>query len=691
MATVRMGRAARPARWALTAVAGLALVFGAAAVPSGTVAAQPVSGSLQAGSPGDTGGVVVERAVAEEVAADGAADFWVVFDQAADTDEAQSIDGWAARGEYVYQELTETAAASQAGVAADLDARGVEFEAFWIVNAILVRGGDQATLNAVSADGGVAQVRAHRSYQLPEPVTPESADKSDPAGESESAGESGAAVDAVEWGIANIRADQVWADFGARGQGIVVGNIDTGVQFDHPALDDQYRGNNGDGTLDHAYNWWDPSQVCGSPSVQPCDNNGHGTHTMGTMVGDDTDDGGSSQVGVAPQADWIAAKGCEGRSCSESALLSSGQFMLAPTDLSGENPRPELRPHIVNNSWGGPAVDTFYDEVVAAWTAAGIFPVFSNGNAGPSCGTASSPADGPDAYAVGAYDVNNAIASFSSRGAGRNGEIRPDIAAPGANVRSSFPGNRYATASGTSMAAPHVAGAVALLWSAAPDLQRDVQATRDVLDAIAVDVDDTSCGGTAADNNVFGQGRLDALTAVSHAAIGPLPDVRITEPAGKVVVTEGDPVTFTATAVDFNGDDLSPGIEWASDLDGVLGTGASVTTSSLSWGLHTITATATDDPGRSGSATVTVDIVSRIDVQADGRRVQGRHQVDLFWQGPKTRMVDIHRDGELLVTVENSGFHLDNIGARGGATYVYQVCEADTTVCSDDVTVRFGS
>ena len=169
----------------------------------------------------------------------------------------------------------------------------------------------------------------------------------------------------------------------------VVANIDTGTQFNHPALVGQYRGNTGGGTFDHNYSWFDPSDVCGSPSLVPCDNNGHGTHTMGTMVGDDGNPG-PNQIGVAPHARFIAAKGCETNSCSDSALLASAQWILAPTDLAGQNPRPDLRPNIVNNSCGGGGGDPWYQASVDAWIASGIFPAFSNGNAGPGCASSGS-------------------------------------------------------------------------------------------------------------------------------------------------------------------------------------------------------------------------------------------------------------------------------------------------------------
>ena len=175
--------------------------------------------------------------------------------------------------------------------------------------------------------------------------------------------------DPPPWGITKIGADDVWAD-GILGGGVVVANVDTGVDFTHEALVNQYRGNLG-GSFDHNYNWWDPTGICGD---EPCDNAQHGTHTMGTMVGGDGPGPFTPDVGVAPGAEWIAAKGCEDFFCTETSLLSAGEFILAPTDLDGLNPDPSKRPDIVNNSWGGGPADEFYLEVVQAWRAAGIIP-----------------------------------------------------------------------------------------------------------------------------------------------------------------------------------------------------------------------------------------------------------------------------------------------------------------------------
>jgi subtilisin family serine protease len=447
----------------------------------------------------------VEAGVLEDMSqSKGVATFWALMREKADLAPAFGIDDSDARGEFVYKQLTSTADRTQADLRAFLTRRGADFEPFWIANTIKITG-DEALLREVAARPDVAQVLADRTYEVPKPAPSEELPK----------------VDVVEWNIDRIRADEVWSTFGDRGEGIVVANIDTGFQFNHPALVQQYRGNMGGGNFDHNYNWFDPSNVCGNPSLVPCDNNGHGTHTMGTMVGDDGDPG-PNQIGVAPHARFIGAKGCESNFCSSSALLASAQWILAPTDLNGQNPRPDLRPHAVNNSWGGGGGDPWYQASVDAWIASGIFPSFSNGNSGPGCGSSGSPGDYVQSYSAGAFDISNNIAGFSSRGASAfGGELKPNVAAPGVSVRSSVPSNSYASFSGTSMAAPHVTATVALMWSAAVAIERDIAATRTLLDDTAVDTSDLTCGGTADDNNVWGEGKLDAFAAVDQSPRGP--------------------------------------------------------------------------------------------------------------------------------------------------------------------------
>jgi subtilisin family serine protease len=444
----------------------------------------------------------VDSGVLADLAANGTAEFFVYLDERPDLAPATGISNRVSRAQFVYDQLTTTAAASQAEVRALLEAHGADFTPFWITNAILVQG-DRTLLEQLAAHPDVTSIGPNETVPLIEPVASGPADNT---------------IQAVEWGVANINADDVWADFGVTGVGIVVATIDTGVQFNHPALVNQYRGNLGGGSFDHNYNWHDPSAIC-SPGV-PCDNHGHGTHVTGTMVGDD---GGSNQIGVAPGAKWIAAKGCEVSSCSQGALLSSGQWMVAPTDVNGNNPDPSKAPHVVNNSWGGGGGNNWYMDIVDAWVNAGIFPMFSNGNSGPSCGTAGSPGDYPQSYGVGAYDINNNIAGFSSRGPSAFGGIKPNISAPGVSVRSSLPTNSYGLFSGTSMASPHASGVVALVWSAASDLIGDISGTRSVLDTTARDVSDLQCGGSAGNNNVWGEGRIDAHAAVTLATGGEPP------------------------------------------------------------------------------------------------------------------------------------------------------------------------
>lgn len=433
--------------------------------------------------------------LAKQFQAKSEGDFWIRFTDRADLSKAVAIPDWVRRGTAVADALRKTASVSQEKVRAELDASGVKYQAFWATNAIRVSGGSLTMAQNLAAHSEVEGLYAPIAYKVPE-TTPGTDENT---------------VNALEWGIANINADDVWSQYGVKGEGVTIANIDTGVQFDHPALVASYRGNNGDGTFDHDYNWFDAAGTCDTP----CDEDGHGTHTMGTMAGAD----GANQIGVAPGVKWIAANGC----CpTDAALITSGQWMLEPTDLAGQNPDAAKRPNIINNSWGSelPSNAPFMEDVTLAWKASGIFGAWSNGNSGPACQTSGSPGSMASNYSTGAYDVNNNIAGFSARGAGQNGEIKPNISAPGVNVRSSVPGNGYASISGTSMASPHLAGAVALLWSAAPALAGDVDATRALLNGAAIDKADSQCGGTAADNNVYGEGRLDALALLDAATIG---------------------------------------------------------------------------------------------------------------------------------------------------------------------------
>jgi subtilisin family serine protease len=378
----------------------------------------------------------------------------VILAEQADLSPAYDIEDWNDRGRFVYDTLLETARSSQADLLAylqsQLDAGNVtKFQSFFVINALKVTSSVR-TLNAVAARPEVSRivrpVTARLHQAAPVALTPAAAPD--------------VVILGTTPGLNIIGAPDIWADFGETGVGVVVANIDTGVQFDHPALVDKYRGS----AADHDFSFYDPTGLCGAT---PCDNNDHGTHTMGTIVGDD---GGANQIGVAPGATWIAAKGCELDSCTDTSLLLSGEWMLAPCAF-GDDPGdpscdPAMRPHVINNSWGGGGGETFYQTTVDAWRAAGIIPVFSAGNSGPGSGTMGAPGDFCNVIGVGATDLSDDVANFSSRGPGKAAcPQKPDVAAPGVHTRSSIPTDDYADFQGTSMAAPHVTGCVALLLS----------------------------------------------------------------------------------------------------------------------------------------------------------------------------------------------------------------------------------
>jgi subtilisin family serine protease len=477
-------------------------------------------------------------AKANQQAEVGETDRWVVeFEAEADLAGADGIADRRARGRFVRDGLVRTAERSQAAALRLVaDTSEAEATSFWLRNTMIVEGGDAELVAALRGLDGVSAVRKERIYPLIEPV-PDSevieVAQADPV-----------------WGIDRIGAPAAW-DLGVTGGGIVVANVDTGVDLTHEAVVAQYRGTLGDGGFVHDYNWWDPTGICGDA---PCDNVGHGTHTMGTMVGGDGPGPSAPDVGVAPGARWIAAKGCEEFWCSEFALLSSGQFVLAPTDLSGAAPDPGRAPHIVNNSWGGGPGDEFYLDVVRAWRAAGIVPVFSSGNPGPYCGEGGSPGDYLESLSVGATDSDDLIAEFSGRGPSAFGKLNPDVAAPGVDVVSSVPGGGYEAYSGTSMAAPHVAGTLALMLSAEPALIGDVDSAIEYLTGTALGIADLSCGGdeSGVPNNVYGHGRIDAAAAVELVAsggtlTGTITDAETGDPIGGARITVTGPERTSST------------------------------------------------------------------------------------------------------------------------------------------------
>lgn len=482
----------------------------------------------------------VDPQILAELDLDGATDFIVFMAEEADLSAAYSITDWDARGQYVYDRLFETAQRTQAGVTNMLAAEGLSYRSFLASNSVMVYDGTLAELNTLAARPDVAFITANNVVELFDPVMDAPADS----------------PEALTWGVMAVNADDVWTTYSDTGTGVVVANVDSGVEWTHPALMEQYRG----GVGDHDYNWYMPTSGCPG-ELEPCDNNGHGTHTMGTMVGstDPADPVNAAEgIGVAPGAEWIACKGCETNGCSWEALLTCGDWIAAPWDLDGMNPDPSERPHIVNNSWGGGGGDFWYGGVVGAWRAAGIFPQFSAGNSGPNCSTTGSPGDYDQSFGAAAISEDLVIAGFSSRGpAVITGILQPNISAPGVDVRSSVPGNTYASFQGTSMASPHVAGTVALIWSYQPDLIGQIEDTAWLLSQSATPLyTEQGCGGdtgTSHPNHTFGYGLVDALRAVENSDGIVIPWL-VVDPIGVTIPPGGEAdINLTFTAPDMVG------------------------------------------------------------------------------------------------------------------------------------------
>ncbi len=480
--------------------------------------------------------------------ADGQARFVVILKDQADLSAADGIDDWQAKGRYVYETLTSAANRSQAALVEAHSRRSLPgaisyFQPYWIVNAIVVQGNLQAA-EALAAFADVQMIVAEGKPQPPEPIE-------------EDAPEPDAAPEVVTWGVSKIGADQVWSTYGVRGAGITAANIDTGVRYSHEALVRQYRGNTTGlpaGPFDNDYHWWDSrslASVAGEPSSFPEAVQGtHGTHVMGTQVGENASQ--AEQIGVAPDADWIAAYGC----CpNDEALLGAMQWMLAPTRLDGSDPSPDMRPHVVQNSWGGPGGYVYFNTAIGNLRSAGVFNSFSAGNSGSACGTLGSPSDNLNAFSVGSTTSSDTISSFSSRGPNPfTGAVGPDLSAPGSGIWSAYSNSdtSYGSLSGTSMAGPHNAGAVALLWSLEPALIGKVAQTEALLRGTATPISSAQiCGGVSGaqiPNNTYGWGRLNVKAAADMI-------YQAGELSG-VVTGDGMPLPGALVAITRNGQTL---------------------------------------------------------------------------------------------------------------------------------------
>lgn len=502
---------------------------------------------------------VIETAVQE-----GQTEFLVFLTQQADLSKAAQLTSKAEKGHYVYQQLSQLAAQTQPAILEELHRARlsrtdgqpqIAYRSYWVANMIWVNG-DQALLEQLARRSDVQHIYANPAVHLDEPQAASEMDR----------GQISTTPQAIEWNIDKVQAPTVWAA-GYRGQGAVVAGQDTGYDWDHPALKNQYRGWNG-ADADHNYNWHDAIHAndshteagnpCGFNSTEPCDDHIHGTHTMGIMAGDD---GGSNQVGMAPAAQWIGCRNMEEGWGKPSTYSECYQWFIAPTDLDDQNPRPDLAPDVINNSWGCTTSEGCTDPsmlltVVQNVRAAGILTVHSAGNSGPGCGSISEPAAIYDeSFTVGNTTNTDTIAGNSSRGPvtiDGSGRPKPDISAPGSNIRSSTPNGNYSNLSGTSMAAPHVAGLVALLISAQPKLSGQVDQIETLIKQTALPLTTyETCGGIPSGqvpNNTFGWGRIDAWKAFTHVPHA----LQISKTAHDWRITPGDLLTYTLELTHFH-------------------------------------------------------------------------------------------------------------------------------------------
>lgn len=378
-----------------------------------------------------------------------------------------------ARARVVASTLRARASVAQRSVRGLLAVRRAEgavldVDSLWIVNALAVT----ATLEVV------AELREHPDVASVEAETVIRAPPRLAVGAS------------PEANLGVVNAPALWA-LGFDGAGAVVAVVDTGVELEHPDLHSRWRSGEG--------GWFDPN----GEHVLPADRNGHGTAVASVAVGGNA---GGTDIGVAPGAQWIAAKIFDDRGVATSSDIHAAfQWLLDPDGDSATDDVPD----VVNASWtlGAPGCDLEFEPDLAALRAAGIVTVFAAGNSGPAVGTSLSPANNPSALAVGASDIADGLWTQSSRGPGACGATRPfpDVVSPGVQIRGADLFGAYRASTGTSLAAPHVAGALALLSSAVPDSS--------AVDAASALVESARDLGPSGPDDAFGNGRIDLLAA----------------------------------------------------------------------------------------------------------------------------------------------------------------------------------
>lgn len=444
----------------------------------------------------------------------------IIMKDKADLSAAAFINNRNKKAAFIHEKLLITAEKSQKNLISFLSDQNIPYRRYFIVNMISMKA-DLPLIKEIAGRNDVWSIIENGAFYLDhQPMRENIIERS------------------TEWGLKKIKAPEVWS-MGYEGEGIVVGGQDTGYEWEHDQLKSKYRGWNGS-AADHDYNWHDAihendshnsgTNPCGYSLDYPCDDHNHGTHTMGTMLGHHESD----TIGVAPKAKWIGCRNMERGWGTLTTYIECFEWFLAPYPYgqSFAEGDPSKAPHVIANSWGCPPSEgcnstNFHilEEALNNLRNAGCVVVVSNGNYGPNCATTTSPAAFYEgSFSVGATNSSDLIASFSSRGPvtyDSSNRLKPEVVAPGVGIRSSIKNNSYATYGGTSMAGPHVAGAVALVLSANPDLIAKPDLIETILEQTAMPLTGGStCGGipsTAIPNNTYGYGLIDAEAAVNRA------------------------------------------------------------------------------------------------------------------------------------------------------------------------------
>ncbi len=404
----------------------------------------------------------------------------------------------------VLQTLQDVSKTSQRNLLADLEATKSDgailgYTSHWIINSVVVRG-TVAGIRRLALRDDIERIEADLQVELIEPVVSEKAN--------------GAALNTrgigITPGVVAVGARRVWNELGIDGTGVVVGELDTGVDGNHVALQANWRGNYA--AVEEC--WLD---AAGLGHSTPTDSHGHGSHVMGTIMGQADDD----SVGVAPGALWIASNIINSGTGSpfDNGVIASLEWLADP---DGDPNTMIDVPAVVQNSWGVNENFSGYYDCDSRWwdaidncEASGVVLTWSAGNEGPGSESLRSPADRAaspgNCFSVGSTQPfpPYEISSFSSRGpSGCGGEfaMKPEIAAPGSDIYSVNAGGGYTTMSGTSMAGPHIAGVVALMRASNPNV--DVITIKEVLMATAIDL------GPAGEDQTYGHGFVDAYAAV---------------------------------------------------------------------------------------------------------------------------------------------------------------------------------